>query len=68
MQKFALWCKYRYLTQRDYDFDEATIDAIDAISIWHSQLQKDPDPLSVENFIDGGDKREWFESIHDYLG
>jgi hypothetical protein len=68
LEKFVLWCRYRYLTQRNLAFAEATMVSLDAISIWCDQLQKDPDPLSVDKFTDGIDRRQWFESIQNYLG
>ena len=64
---FVKWCIYMYLTQRNLDLDEATLDHIREIGTWYDQLQDDPDESIVDKFTDGCSKREWIESIRGYF-
>jgi hypothetical protein len=68
LQRFQTWCMYRHLTQRDFDYAEATLDNLADTSAWITQLPPDPSDTQVAPFEDRGDRRVWFEGIRNYLG
>ena len=67
IQQFAMWCRYRYLTQRPFDLNTATIANLGLVSDWINQLAKDQEASAVDKFSDSADKRVWFESMEAYF-
>ena len=62
------FCKLRYILQRPLAFGAATLENIEAVSVWFEQLEEDPAETTVAVFSDGCNKKQWFESITGYLG
>ena len=67
LSKLVLVCKYRYITQRPLAYNQATLDNLDIVWDWFSQLEDDPSEDSVPNFTDSSNRKQWFESITGYL-
>ena len=68
INQLVLYCKFRYMVQRDLDFASATLENLQEVSDWFNQLENDPEDDLVSNFTDNSNKKEWFESINAYLG
>ncbi len=56
LQRFQTWCMYRHLTQRDFDYAEATLDNLADTSAWITQLSPDPSDTQVDPLADRGDR------------
>ena len=67
LAKLCRWAKYLYLTQRNLDLDDATLEVLDSVDGWFNQLADDPSADDVDKFTDSLNKKNWFESIDGYL-
>ena len=67
LQQLALYLKLMYVTHRQIDLNLATLVQLQMVWDWHSLLPKDPPEDAVVKFTDGCNKREWLESIQQWL-
>ena len=67
LEQLVQYSKYRYMVQRPMDYNDATLDNLETVHDWVQQLPEDPNADVVPKFTDGGNKKQWFESLRNYL-
>ena len=67
LKKLVLHTRYKYLTNRQPQYNQAPMDELDAVSLYFGQLGDDPDEDTVPAYKDNINKRIWFESIRTFL-
>ena len=62
------YARYRYITQRPMDFADATLNNLDELGYWSTQLEgSKPTSNDLAPFTDGANKKVWFETIKSHL-
>ncbi len=67
LERTAIFSRYTFVTQRQMDFQFATKENLNTLFDWYVQQAEDPSTDTVSKFSDSSNKREWFESIQNYL-
>ncbi len=67
LEQLVVYCNYCHLAQLELDYEEATLDEVESVHAWVTQLGADPDADLVKTYKEGVSAREWFESIETYL-
>jgi len=67
LKQLVMYSKLCYMIQRPMDYAAATLDHLEQVEDWFTQMEDDPSDDQVKDFTDGCNKRHWFESILAHL-
>ncbi len=67
MIALVYWARLMYLLQRPYDYLEATVPLIHKAYEWFTSRKADDEPAAVQTYSETVNKRDWFQSMENYL-